>query len=435
MTVILGWLENVLFVYMLLGTFNLITGLGIAVIPWWLWGLVSVFATVGNSVLLGRKRISLLSFFALNGLLVLSFGVLPVILYQRWAMGGMWTWTYFVPVFLEVLLEWAFFVYFLTNPPAPRQRVLFLEVGLVFAVICLSLLQKSAYSLPYSNLAAGGFIFSGLLGEAVLNSGTTAKTSNVKVRLGLPAVATLGLTGAGLAAGFLVASNVFRDFISYVMAFVLKILQKMTDMLGYNRLPEQPKQKLLLPGYHLVQSDHLGNSTAPLWLMIILWTILGILVLMLIIVLIIYCVRFISELRSLDFTWSRQRGPRIDSRIDRQAIKRMLLSIYERLRFKIKERLKWVFHISPANTLELYAYYLFWGKKMRLERLPGETAKEYFARLSPVLQSEHPHLLDSLGLLTESYDHLRYGGEETQLSPAMIVRIFRELKAAKRKRS
>jgi hypothetical protein len=431
MAVFLFWLESVLLCYIASAAFN--TGLNIPGIPWWLWGVILALVFVANKITVSRKRLSLFSFIILNGVYLFLFCALPVLAYQGSGIGV--TVKYFVPTLCEVILGWAFFSYVVFRPFEPKQRVLFLEIGLVLSLLCLGVLQKTNQATFALLLAPAGFVLAGLLIEAITNSRGTANAKDKKVKLGIPLLTSLGLMAVGLAAGFLAITSAFRGLVTSVKNFIFYLFMLLNNLLatlGLDKHAVAKKYKTIDPAKDIEQLTPVTAASAPRWFMIMLWTIMVALVVILVAIIIYRLVRLVKELRAQVISLSGKRGPQVTSSIDWGAITRVCRSLPGYLWSKIKPRINWMLAINPTNTLELYAYFLFWGKKARLGRSPNETTNEYLKRINPALADQYPELLPPLETLTASYDRERYGGEQDSLPAAMISRIFRQLRRVKR---
>lgn len=176
-----------------------------------------------------------------------------------------------------------------------------------------------------------------------------------------------------------------------------------------------------------------GNN-APLWFMIILWTILALSVLLALVILILKLREFILSLKSMNYL-----KPNNFKKTDFTTISKTLLEFFGGLHQFIQ---KWVnllksvvthfVGIRPTSIKALFSYYLWWGRRIGIKKYNYETPQEYLKRLRNELEGAYPELVASLSQLTLAHEKQCYGVYELSITEQELKEIFSTLVKYKR---
>lgn len=382
-----------------------------------------------NQIFLGKTR-NLLSIILVNLPLLLLAGIAPLVFYQ-YSVGGL-LWPAIVPVLFEIIILWPIAGVFLINKPLPKQRMVSFELGLIILGLFLAL--ETVFKVPYLGAVVSAFVTAGIVLEATVNSeGTYFLQGHDFKKRWIPLLASIGLAGSGLAFGWLIVTKGFTELMQrfvYFLIVVIRVIAHKFDLLGLNRKIGETNT-LKLPGYVPVELESTGLNVAPLWVMIILWTILALLLVVTTLVIVSSLRRFLGDLirdfRAIEIELKPQKRRLYLRKIDLKMILSLFQYFRSYLRFIIKIILIKMFGIRPTTVNELYIYFLYWGKKIGWERLPAETPEEYLNRLAKVLEVNNQNHSLLLNELTEAFYKERYGGLNCNLSKEDIIQVSKEL--------
>lgn len=434
MTGLLEGLQITCFVYLLAAVLNPGFGLGSTMIPWWLWGFTIALARMGNRCLLRRPR-SMLGMILFNIFLGFWGGALPIVLLQMLTANNWWPGV--APGIMEIALLWPFCVYLLMEPLSPRDRVRLLEIGLGVMALLVMAKQHFSLAIPFFWLGAGGFVFIGLLREALAHSGKFPSQQNFcRWSAGVPLLLSVFFTAAGLFLGWFLATDRFTRFLNNVIQACtqfMSLIARFFQITGLDRTVGPRKSLPKISGSAPAWTYSAFGDTAPLWFMVILWTILGILLIFIFIQALFGLRRLLRALLALKQSLPHPQKDSVTFHFQGRRAKEQLVRFFKWLfhRFKLLVR-KWL-PLPPRGVKDLYYFFLRWGRRNGVERAVGETPREYLDHLWPLLKEKHPQMADSLADLTAVFYLERYKEAGQPFSRGKINFVTRSLKMVKLK--
>jgi hypothetical protein len=433
MTDLLDGLQLVCVVYPLTAVLNLRFGLGSAMIPWWLWGIIIALAFISNRRFLCRTR-SMMGIILFNVFFGLLSGVTPVIILQMFTSARWWPGV--CPGIAEIVLIWsAVCVYLFIEPLSPKDRMRLLEISLVLMSVLAVAKQYFSLRIPFFWLGIGSFLFIGLFREAAAHSeGLSSRQYPGCYGAGTPFLFTVFFMSIGVCFGWLLAADRFTRFLNNAIQACVQFKSFIVQIFQITGLDKNVEPSKILPKIFSgtpVETYNDFGSTAPLWVMIILWTILAVLLIFIIIQGAFGLRNIFRTFLVLKRSLSYDRKENGIFRIWRKRQKKQLVHIFKYFlrHFKLFAR-KWLF-LSPWGVKNLYYFFLRWGQSNNMEKTAGETPQEYLDRLWPLLKEAHPQIADALADLTANFYVERYQGAAQIFSEEKIYFIARGLKTIK----
>ncbi|ATW23727.1 DUF4129 domain-containing protein [Candidatus Formimonas warabiya] len=426
-------LEIICFIYPLTAVLNPAVGLRSTIIPWWLWGTSLALALAGNKYFLRRGR-SVLLIIIFNMLLGTIFGIFPMIMIQIITSPAGW-WPGALPGMVEIAILWPLYVFMLIEPLPARDRVRIFEIGLYTGALLLLAKQHFGLEISYFWFALGGFIFTGLINEAFAHSyGFSKKLSAFKLNAWFPFLLCVLLIAAGLFLGWIVATNRMANLLEKVIqAFMvcMGLLAQFIHKTGLDRAIGPTKIMPKIVGAEPVVTDAYFGDTTPLWVMIVLWTILAILLAVSLILAVKGLGRVIRNLMLMKQSLPSYQRNAFAFNFDRNKLAAQFKDILTYFFHKVRLFLQELSPLTPRGVYDLYYFFLKWGKRNGLGRTLGETPQEYFERLLPLFREKNPQLAESLSDLTAAYYLERYREDQQPFSKEKIKLILHGLSLAK----
>ncbi|ATW27200.1 DUF4129 domain-containing protein [Candidatus Formimonas warabiya] len=432
MTALLEGVQIVCLIYPLAAALNPGFGLGSAMIPWWLWGITIALAHMGNRCFLRRAR-SMLGLILFNIFLGLLGGALPVVVLQMLTAARWWPGA--CPGIVEIALLWPLCVYLLMEPLSSRDRVRFLEIGLGIMTLLVMAQQHFSLEIPFFWLGAGGFVFMGLLREALAHSeGFPSRLNFSRWSAGFPLLLSGFFMAAGLFLGWLVATDRFTHLLDKVIQACVQLLgliARFFQITGLDRTVEPTKSLPKISGSGSAGAYSAFGDSAPLWFMIILWTILGILLILILIQAVVGLRRILRVLLDLKQSLPHDQKEGVTFRFHGKRLKEQLARILKWFFHRVKELVREWLPLPPRGVKDLYYFFLRWGRRNGVRRAVGETPQEYLDRLCPLLKKKYPQMADSLADLTAVFYLERYKEAGQPFSQEKINFVLRSLKVVK----
>jgi hypothetical protein len=245
---------------------------GASALPWWVWGAFLGLAAGCNSRLLRRPR-SLLAVVLAN-LLILGFGALPVGVWLAQSGSG---WPGVVVNLAETGLLLAGDDLFDFKPPAGEEFTAYWETGLA-ALLALSLTHDflTRTSSPQLYFAVLAYFLVGLARVAFDRTGAgRSMAGHPRIALSLGVVIALVLVGA--VAGMVLGLPGLQDLLVLSIFYLEHLLAVLKNLLGLIQPPPPPAgmPSFQMPVRQPAADNLVASGSTPLWLMVILWVMLG----------------------------------------------------------------------------------------------------------------------------------------------------------------
>lgn len=390
-------------------TFSLINQhlhLTIPLYPPWQWALALTWPALGNRLALGRPR-SLFWLLVFNIFLLLPAG--GIFLMSHYPSGR---WPAAVPVLLELAILWIPAAALGTQCPQKEEISRMWEFGLIVAALAALANEIGGRPIPLFLPALVGYLAVGVALRVVAAAAEAASSTTGRRRSTGPLTVSLGLLACGVITGLIVAGRPVAALLLsalktgwYFLCLLAYYLVLLAEWLGLNRITGQPLQGLKIPGSPPPMESVPASQSAPLWLMVLFWIIMGVLLASLAWMLAKLLFETIIASRrqtAAGILPARRRLRRLKFRMLRALLAAIVHWAAKRLRH-------WQRRLRPHDISALYDAFAAWGRRNHRPRRRSETPACYLHRLEPEVRAFCPQLLPDLVALTCRYEQFCYG--------------------------
>lgn len=422
---VFSWVQLTAMCYLASAVLSPYSLLGSAILPWWSWGLFLALNYFHNEVHL-RRQSGGFTFTLSNLVFFLVFGIGGFGFLQQTMSGRFWPNSFMnIVVALVVVVSLSYSFYY---PPTEKLRTQMWEVGII-ASSYGAFLASHYINIPYAYVVPLIVIAAGLFRQGfspkeesigVIRSSLGRNRYSISMILLLLTFATTVLSLIGLASNRSIGqalNSFFTSIITFYNQFGRETLNKPTKFTPF-----------MQDNAAFMASTASYGTTAPLWLMILLWIMLGVIVILLIAYGIIRLYEFIQFIKAIRLDPATRK---VNDRLALVPILRKFFGSIPLWSALLVRRVKYVallltfqIGISPKDIKGLYRYFLWWGGFSGTKRKLNQTLREYQEGLKLAIPGLNFELVSRIERLTVSYERYSYGGDPTPLSLREIKEVY-----------